>query len=952
MPLLNRLARLVCAAAIALPLSSAPQGASAATSAAATSAPPLPPSTGATAKQTIIRHGSFSYAISPQPSWVTQAPLPGSAPSERAPMHYRLIDDQLRIEARSATRYRRVVRVVDEPAGLGPASQIEIEFDPSFEALALHRIEIVRGGRRIDKLDRKRIELLQREKQLEQRIYDGRVTASIVLDDVRVGDEIDAAFSVEGLNPVFEGRFVHQEWLATDRGPAARVQTRLLAPESRAIRHRIDNPKVQVRSTVAAGLRETVFVRDDVPQFRPEPGTPAWATAGEWVQFSEFADWSEVAAWGERLFSAASGGAATAAKADEIRAAGATVADRARDALDFVQREVRYFGIEIGPGTHRPNPADAVLQQRFGDCKDKVTLLVGLLSRLGIAARPVLVSTALRGHAGDFLPSPLMFDHVIAAVELDGRTLFLDPTRSYQSGPLALRQSTLFSRGLVLNAGSRELLALPEPFETEWMRVEDRIIVSRFADPPTLESRVVYRHEMGAYVRDAVAAQGVTMIADGFTQAYMKTYPKLRRLGAPELQAVADDDAVALVQRFTLHEFWRFPEQRQLVGDLVLWAGIDALIPPKSEARRQPFVFAFPGRYAHKLTVQLPEAVFTQDAAQRSDDGDAHFGLTIRSESTRDRVEYTSETRILADSVAPERWSAYLGSLNKAWPKLAVNLVVGALSLADADRALASMRRLEEEMKSGRVKVLTRTQADAQFALVALDAKIDGGRLEPRLLAQALTARGIARDHVGRSEDARRDFEAALALDPEAIEALNAAAENARGRGDDEAAIRYASEVLKRQPRDADALQTRGVSRYFQGRYAQARADLEAALATGSTARRGYGLIWLALTTRREGRPARAIADSYPRANWPSEWPRPILDHLVDGGDADAAMRAAKAGKDAREQQTEAWYYIGERLAAEGDEPQARDAWRRVLDLGVVEFVEYAAARRRLASGP
>lgn len=893
----------------------------------------------------------LSYLIAPTPAWVSLVALPSGASAQPAPMHYRIIDEQVRVDTNSVTEFSRVVRVVNQAEGLAVASQIELEFDPSYQKLTLHRLEVVRAGQSIPKLDRKRIQLLQREKQLEQRIYDGRVTASIVIDDVRVGDEIDLSYSVQGANPVFGGKFVHNTWMMSQRGPAQLIQVRLLAPASRVIRHAVGPTDATVTSQLRSGMRETVFTRKDVAQLRPEAGAPYAALLPEQLQFSEFADWAEVAAWGEGLFRDAAAGQRSAAKAEEIRAAVAAPLDRALEALRFVQQEVRYFGIEIGPSTHRPNPADRVMEQRFGDCKDKVTLLSALLRGLDVPVRPVLVSVRLRDQVDRVLPSPLAFDHVIARIDADGGPLWLDPTRAHQTGSLKARQVVGLGRGLELAPGTLALSTLPAPFDTERMRVEDRLVVDKFIDGAVLESRVVFRGDMAEMMREAIATQSLATVADNITTAYVRAYPKLNRLTPASVQAVTNEDALALTQRFALPEFWRFPEQRALVGDIVPWGVVESLLPPKSESRRQPLAFSMPGIFRHRIRVEFAEDVFSQPSSRRIDDGDAHFSLSSTVDAARNLVEFNTEVRVGVTQVESSQWSAFNAALARTLPKLGGVVAVPAVPLSRVDALGAQARQLEEDLRRQRVKAVTGTQTQSQFKRLALTAQIDGGRLAPALRAQALVARGVASDHLGLLDDARNDFDAALAIDGNAVEALNAAAVNAQGRGDTERAIVLVDQVLKQQPRDSQALGTRALTHYLSGRLKEARVDWEAALADSAALRRGYPLIWLALAARRGGATSgdlAALAEKYPRSSWPTEWPRPLLDTMFDNADEAAVLQAAKGAKAARESQTEAYFYLGEKLAAQGDVEKARDHWKRAVDLGVVEFIEYNAAQQRL----
>jgi tetratricopeptide (TPR) repeat protein len=325
-------------------------------------------------------------------------------------------------------------------------------------------------------------------------------------------------------------------------------------------------------------------------------------------------------------------------------------------------------------------------------------------------------------------------------------------------------------------------------------------------------------------------------------------------------------------------EFWRFPEQRALVADVVQWAAVEWLLPPKTESRRYALSFPMTGLIRHQVRVDFPEDVWTQPTSQRSDDGDAHFNVSIHAEGTRRSAEYTADVRILADRVEPAQWQAFSVQLNKQLPRLAATVAVPAMAQAAMQRLSSDSKTLEEAMRSKRVKALTALQVQSQYRALGLQAQIDAGRLSSPLKAQALVARGVALDQTGRTDEAQKDFEAALALEPESVEALNGAAVNALSRGDMARAVSLAAQVLKLRPRDGAALNTRAIAQHFAGQWPQAQADWQASLNDRAAQRRGYPLLWLALATRRAGADMGALLQSYPRENWPTEWPRPLLD--------------------------------------------------------------------------
>lgn len=126
-------------------------------------------------------------------------------------------------------RYHHVAHRLLSSQGVENGSEVRVELDPTYQHLVLHTVAIHRAGRRIDALDPREVKLIQREPELDRRLFDGRITAVLFLKDVRRGDVVEAAWSVRGANPVFGGRWAGRFSLAYSV-PVARLQVRVLAP--------------------------------------------------------------------------------------------------------------------------------------------------------------------------------------------------------------------------------------------------------------------------------------------------------------------------------------------------------------------------------------------------------------------------------------------------------------------------------------------------------------------------------------------------------------------------------------------------------------------------------------------------------------------------------------------------------------------------------------------------
>jgi transglutaminase-like putative cysteine protease len=105
-----------------------------------------------------------------------------------------------------------------------------------------------------------------------------------------------------------------------------------------------------------------------------------------------------------------------AAKAAELTAGKKDFYDKAEAIGDFVQQKIRYFVIEMGVGGFQPHSADEIYRGRYGDCKDKATLLSAMLSSVGIHSALLMVDTQ-RGVIDPSAPS-IVGNHMIGAIEI------------------------------------------------------------------------------------------------------------------------------------------------------------------------------------------------------------------------------------------------------------------------------------------------------------------------------------------------------------------------------------------------------------------------------------------------------------------------------------------------------------------------------------------------------
>lgn len=228
---------------------------------------------------------------------------------------------------------------------------------------------------------------------------------------------------------------------------------------------------------------QSVWEVSDVAAVRTAPGMPALPTLVPTLALTfvpptaspkPHRTWDDVALWYDAL--AASRRAATPSmreKTKELAGAATEPLEKMRALGKFAQHDIRYVAIEIGIGGYQPHVAQETFANRFGDCKDKVTLLMAMLREAGLDSYYVLVNTS-RGVVEKDSPSMRWFNHVIAAIPLPpgvdgkllhatvvhpklGRLLLFDPTSELT--PFGELPSYLQdSRGLLVTSGGGAML--------------------------------------------------------------------------------------------------------------------------------------------------------------------------------------------------------------------------------------------------------------------------------------------------------------------------------------------------------------------------------------------------------------------------------------------------------------------------------------------------------------
>jgi hypothetical protein len=247
----------------------------------------------------------------------------------------------------------------------------------------------------------------------------------------------------------------------------------------------LNHPEVK---PVESGNNNWQWTVSDINEIRNEPAMPpVRGVAGQMVvtflppggkAATGFVAWGDMGKWYSTLLSGrVEASPEIKQQVATVTAGKSTQLQKMQALAQFVQHDIRYVAIELGIGGWQPHPAPEVFTHRYGDCKDKATLMRSMLHEIGIDSFHVVINTE-RGVVSRETPPHHGFNHAIVAIKLPdglsdpslvatlqhptlGRLLYFDPTDEVT--PFGqIRGALQDNYALLVTPDGGELIALPQ----------------------------------------------------------------------------------------------------------------------------------------------------------------------------------------------------------------------------------------------------------------------------------------------------------------------------------------------------------------------------------------------------------------------------------------------------------------------------------------------------------
>jgi tetratricopeptide (TPR) repeat protein len=436
------------------------------------------------------------------------------------------------------TTWHLIERIATEE-GASEAGTVSAWWAPWYDQKPSIEARVIGSDGVVHVLDPKAI--IEATQELAQDMFSDQRVLRAPLPGVSTGSIVESVVTTIGRSPVTgggkSGRFDFAAGVAIER-------SRLVLDAAAGVVPQIVNKSgIEPRVVEENGHKLTIFEKGHSDAIdEADSSTAPDDLPYPYVAFATGSSWGEIAA----NYSATVDAQVAASNVkDLVSKTIGNATDRAvvvEKLLDVIRKSVRYAGVEVGDGSFVPRTPSFVLQNKYGDCKDKATLLVAMLRAAGIEAHVALLAAGFGFDTVASLPAVDSFNHAIVSVD-GSPAMWIDPTDEFaRAAELPLedqgRMALIASRGttaLTLTPETpasanryieRRTFTLPEDGKaavvevTEGTRREDAAIRREYA---TAEKKA-YRESIEKYETNYFAAPKIDNLEAGDPHDFSKPF--------------------------------------------------------------------------------------------------------------------------------------------------------------------------------------------------------------------------------------------------------------------------------------------------------------------------------------------------------------------------------------------------------------------------------------------
>jgi transglutaminase-like putative cysteine protease/Tfp pilus assembly protein PilF len=424
-------------------------------------------------------------------------------------------------------------------------SSISVTWEPWHQDRPTIRTRVITPDFVVHELDLKT--LADAPAQDEQsNIYSDRRVIRGPLPAVGPGSVVEQEIVVQENTPYFTAGSVGRYFFGRVSVPVRHSRLAIEAPSSVPLHYATQMlSELHPQKTESDGKVRIVFESGAIDSLETADSyLPADMAAYPSVAFSTGASWQVVAAeYAEIVESKIKSGEVKAVVEKLVRGKQSQF-EKVQAISGYIDKEIRYTGVEFGDAELVPHAPNETLARKYGDCKDKSTLLVAMLRAAGVPAYLALLNAGGRMDVPADLPGMGFFDHAIVYVP-GSPDLWIDATDEF-ARPGQLPTSDQGRLVLVVRPETITLVRTPEASSQDNLLAEFREVhLAEYGPAQIVERTQPHGSSELSYRRSYANNQNKT------TQDDLTSYVKSQYL-AEKLDKVDRSDPDDLSHQFEL----------------------------------------------------------------------------------------------------------------------------------------------------------------------------------------------------------------------------------------------------------------------------------------------------------------------------------------------------------------------------------------------------------------
>lgn len=324
--------------------------------------------------------------------------------------------------------YRETYKLFDRAAR--SLAEVQLPYNSSYQELSLLSARTIEPDGKV--LSVQPHSVRQEGVAGDYLLYDDAMALGFSMPGIQDNCIIDYTYKVV-TRPAFLPGQVSAYWGFNDLFPVMLSRFTLHAPAVlNTLQVKLHNTQgLQTSQTLSPDGRTKTWIWEmkDMPPIPAESSMPPINEVRAWLEISTIPNWQTIGRWFYKLYSPQCQLTPDILKKVEDLISGQTTEQGKASAIyRWVTDHVRYVGLEFGLSAYKPHASSEVFRNLYGDCKDKVVLLITMLHAAGIQAQPALLQAGRQEPLTDDLPILTVFNHCIAVANVGAKTVWLDPT--------------------------------------------------------------------------------------------------------------------------------------------------------------------------------------------------------------------------------------------------------------------------------------------------------------------------------------------------------------------------------------------------------------------------------------------------------------------------------------------------------------------------------------------